>query len=74
MSTLSWPTSSSSAPLSPPLARLSSSSSSSSSLFSVSSTTDSLSVGVADVPHQLEVVRGDDRPTLLTGRALMEIT
>ena len=56
MSTLTWPTSSSSAPLSPPLARPSSSSSSS---FG-SSTIDSLSVEVADMPLQVEVVRGDD--------------
>ena len=54
MSTLSRPTSSSDHP-SPPLTHLSSSSSSSS-----SSTTDSLSVRVAEVPLQVEVVRGDD--------------
>jgi len=48
MSTLSRPTSSSD-PRSPPPARPSSS----------SSATDSLSVRVADVPLQVEVVRGD---------------
>ena len=63
MSTLSRPTSSSDTP-SPPLARLSSSSSTSSG----SSRTDSLSVGVAEVPLQVEVVRGDD-PTNVVDRS-----
>ena len=68
MSTLSRPTSSSDPP-SPPLVRPSSlSSSSSSSSSSASSTTHSLSVRVAEVPLQVEVVRGDD-PTNVVERS-----
>jgi len=58
MSSLSRPTSSSSTAPSPLPVRSSSSLSSSSS--SGSSITDSLSAGVVQVPHPVEVVRGDD--------------
>ena len=58
MSTVSRPTSSSDQPY-PPLGRPSSPLGHSS-FSSSSSTTNSLSVGVAEVPPQVEVVRGDD--------------
>ena len=57
MSSLSQLTSSSSATPSPITVHPSSSSSN---LSFGSSTTDSLSVGVVDVPHPVEMVRGDD--------------
>jgi len=61
MSSLSRPTSSSSAPDSPYPMRPSSSSSSSSSFVSESSTIEPLSVGAIQVLHPVEeVARGDD--------------
>jgi len=59
MSILSRPTSSFNRPY-PLLGRPSSPLGLSSSFSSSSSTTDSLSVGVVEVPLQVEVVRGDD--------------